>query len=424
MYNIKCVAVHLLLRQDCGFALNQRLFIMDKLDLSAALMCCSAYKNDPLIHDFCGIFCDNCEGALRSYSAVCERLLSENLTLSDYIFFLAAGGGNPLINAYISSKSDILYKSVSSDIAVLAEIASKTPQELSGFICERFPEASELHFPEFETGKTAITTESVISYAERFGSRKFAENKAFSFENGELIPVRKPDPIRLSDLKNYRVQREKIIDNTLCFLNGKKAHNALLYGDRGTGKSSTVKALVNQYPTLRIIQIPKREILNIYRIYGLVQDNPLKFILFIDDITFGENDEGYSFLKQVLEGSVVAMPDNCILYATTNRRHILKETVSERSGDEMHAADARDENMSLADRFGLYITFSTPAKSEFLDIVHQIAADRDIELPEDKLDTAAERFALKKCGRSPRTARQFIDMLQSRLELGLDYENL
>ena len=397
---------------------------MDKLNLSAALMCCSAYKNDPLIHDFCGIFCDNCADALRSYSAVCERLLSEKLTLSDYIFFLAAGGENSLITAYIASKSDILYKSISYDITVLAKIASKTPQELSGFICGRFPEVSELCFPEFETGNTSITVESVISYAERFGSRKFAENKAFSFEEGELIPGRKSDPIHLSDLKNYRTQREKIIDNTLCFLNGKKAHNALLYGDRGTGKSSTVKALVNQYPTLRIIQIPKREILNIYRIYDLVRDNPLKFILFIDDITFGENDEGYSFLKQVLEGSVVAMPDNCILYATTNRRHILKETVSERSGDEMHVADARDENMSLADRFGLYITFSTPAKSEFLDIVHQIAADRGIKLSADKLDTAAERFALKKCGRSPRTARQFIDMLQSRLELGLDYENL
>lgn len=397
---------------------------MKNFNLSAALLCCSAYKNDPLIRDFCGIFCDNCTQALSFYSSVCEQLLTCELTLSDYIFFLAAGGDNLLINAYIKSKKEQLYSAVAADISILSEIASITSGQLIDYLRERFPETSELLFPSFDCGNTMITTESVISYAERFGSRKFAENKAFSFENGTLVPVLSPDPIRLSDLKNYNVQRKRIIDNTLCFINGKKAQNTLLYGDRGTGKSSTVKALVNEYPALRVIQIPKREILNIYRVYDLVRDNPLRFILFIDDITFGENDEGYSFLKQVLEGSVVAMPDNCILYATTNRRHILKETVSERSGDEMHAADARDENMSLADRFGLYITFSTPAKSEFLDIVHQIADDRGIDISTEKLDSAAERFALKKCGRSPRTARQFVDMLQSRLELGLEYENL
>ena len=198
----------------------------------------------------------------------------------------------------------------------------------------------------------------------------------------------------------------------------------LLYGDRGTGKSSTVKSIANEYTEIRIIQVPKSAISDIYRIYDIVKSNPLKFIIFIDDITFSEDDPGYSILKQILEGSVSVTPANCLIYATTNRRHIIKETESERKGDEMHAADARDENSSLADRFGLYITFISPDKKEYLDIVKQICDDRQVNISEDKLLVLAERFALKKCGRSPRTARQFVDMLQSRLELGLTTDDM
>ena len=264
----------------------------------------------------------------------------------------------------------------------------------------------------------------MLAYAERYGSSVYAEHKAFMFENGKLIPSASFDSIRLSDLKNYNFQLGRLIDNTVCFLNGSKAQNALLYGDRGTGKSSTIKAVANEYDELRIIQIAKASITQIYSLYDIIRSNPLKFILFIDDITFSENDEGYSFLKQVLEGSVVAVPENCIIYATTNRRHIIKETASERSGDELHAADARDENMSLADRFGLYITFISPNKNEYLDIVQQLAADRKINISEEKLCMLAERFALKKGGRSPRAAKQFVDILQSRTELKMELENL
>ena len=141
-------------------------------------------------------------------------------------------------------------------------------------------------------------------------------------------------------------------------------------------------------------------------------------------ITFSDNDEDYSFFKQVLEGSVVPMPENCIIYATTNRRHVIKETFSERSGDELHAADARDENMSLADRFGLYITFLSPDKKEFSEIVYQLAEDAGIHIDRAKLDMLAERYALKKCGRSPRTAKQFVDILKSRIELDMDIEKI
>lgn len=397
---------------------------MENLSASISLLCCGKYREDRVVRAFCEIYGDDCERALRGYASVCETLLSRGETLSDYLFLLAVGAGNPLLRRGSPDYSPALKKAVENDLSLLSALASLTAERVTADLRERFSLAEELRFPIYENGKTQITPESVRAYADRFGSPFFEKHRAFFFEGGELKPAAEFDPIRLSDLKNYRLQRRRIIDNTLCFLNGKKAQNVLLYGDRGTGKSSTVKALVNEYPELRIVQIPKGEILGLYRVYEILKELPLKFILFLDDITFNDGDEGYSFLKQVLEGSVIPMPENCLIYATTNRRHILKETNSKRSGDELHAADARDENMSLADRFGLYVTFSSPNKDEYLDIVRQIAADRGLAMEIDELERFAERFALKKCGRSPRTARQFVDFLEARMELKLDYEEI
>lgn len=397
---------------------------MENLSASIALLCCEKYREDRIVRAFCEICGDDCGRALRGYASICEALLSNGETLDDYLFLLAVSAENPLLRLGASDRSSALKKAVENDLSVLSSLASLTAERVMAYLRERFSLSEELRFPAYENGKTKITPESVWAYVDRFGSPIFKKHRAFFFEHGELKPAMKFDPIRLSALKNYRLQRRRIIDNTLCFLNGKKAQNVLLYGDRGTGKSSTVKALVNEYPELRIVQIPKGEILGLYRVYELLKELPLKFILFLDDITFSDGDEGYSFLKQVLEGSVIPMPENCLIYATTNRRHILKETNSERSGDELHAADARDENMSLADRFGLYITFSSPNKDEYLDIVRQIAEDRGLTIEIDELERFAERFALKKCGRSPRTARQFIDFLEARMELKLDYDEI
>lgn len=390
--------------------------------LSIPLICCKEYRDDSVIKGFHDIFSEDCETALRGYVSVCQVLFSENRTLSDYIFFMIVSTDNPIMKNYLRSRDKVLFRAIKNDISVLSSIAKTGASEIIHYLKDKFLLGDELHFSLYEKGDTDISTESAISFSERFGNAVFAYNKAFMFEGGVLTPSVSFDEIRLSDLKNYNAQRRRIIDNTICFINGTKAQNALLYGDRGTGKSSTVKAVVNEYSELRIIQISKSSICDIYKIYDIVKDNPLKFILFIDDITFSENDSGYSFLKQVLEGSVKPIPDNCVIYATTNRRHIIKETESERTGDEMHAADARDENMSLADRFGLYITFISPNKNEYLDIVKQISEDRKLNISDEQLFMLAERFALKKCGRSPRTAKQFVDMLQSRLELGLELD--
>lgn len=396
---------------------------MESLKLLRALICCPEYKNDELICSMCETADTAPEKAAEAYSRVCSILFTEGKTLSDYLFFLAVDSGNKIISAWLENKSEKLYSAIKNDLDILSRFAKVSSGELVSEIQSRCGGES-LPFPQYEKGNTEISAESVLSYVSLYGSSVFASNKAFSFDGSTISPVSGFDSVKLSDLKNYEAQRKRVIDNTLCFINGAKRQNVLLYGDRGTGKSSTVKALINEYPQLRIIHIPKATILDIYKIYDIVRNNPLRFILFIDDITFSENDEGYSFLKQALEGSVAVMPENCVIYATTNRRRIIKETNSERTGDEMHAADARDENMSLADRFGLYITFTTPDKSGYLDIVSKIAADRKLDISEEKLLSLAERFALKKCGRSPRTARQFVDMVQSRLELGLDLDEI
>lgn len=389
-----------------------------------SLICCRSYKTDPVICAFKNIFSEDFDTALEAYSSVCEALFSENKTLSDYIFFLSVNGENPIMRNYIKYHTNELFKALSADISVLSAIAQTDFSEITDYIKNKFNIDNNAAFPEYSKGDTVISADAVISFCERFGNSYFAYNKAFIFENKALTASPRFDDIRLSDLKKYELQRKKLVDNTICFINGTKAQNALLYGDRGTGKSSTVKAVVNEYSELRIIQITKSSICDIYKIYDIIKDNPLKFILFLDDITFSEIDAGYSFLKQVLEGSVMPIPKNCLIYATTNRRHIIKETESERTGDEMHAADARDENMSLADRFGLYITFSSPNKSEYLDIVEQLADDREIDIPKERLFMLAERFALKKCGRSPRTARQFIDTLKAYSELGMETDTL
>lgn len=387
------------------------------------LLCCDSYKNDPLIRYLYNCTSENCEIVLNSYSSLCSILASKGMTLSDYIFGLAVGCDNPILTTYLKKHCEISYSVFSSDIDILSEVSKIKANNIISFITKKF-DLYEIRFPSFETGDTLVTADIVLAFAEKYGTSLFADNKAFVFDSGVLTGATNSDNIRLTSLKNYNFQRNKLIDNTICFLNGCKCHNALLYGDRGTGKSSTVKAIVNEFDDLRIVQISKSSIVRLYELYEILRDIPLKFILFIDDITFSDNDEDYSFFKQVLEGSVVPMPENCIIYATTNRRHVIKETFSERSGDELHAADARDENMSLADRFGLYITFLSPDKKEFSEIVYQLAEDAGIHIDRAKLDMLAERYALKKCGRSPRTAKQFVDILKSRIELDMDIEKI
>ena len=241
----------------------------------------------------------------------------------------------------------------------------------------------------------------------------FARHHVFTLEDGHLVPVRYPDPQRLSELPGYEREREKVIANTRALLEGKPTNNVLLYGDAGTGKSSTVKAIANEFAPdgLRLIEVKKNQL---YQIPALMDDlakNPLKFILFIDDLSFAANDDNFAALKAILEGSVGGRSHNVAVYATSNRRHLVKESMTDRSGDDLHASDTRQELMSLAARFGLTVTFQQPDKERFDAILLELARQYGVQMPSDQLFIKGAAFALRAGGRSPRVAKQFIEML-------------
>lgn len=239
----------------------------------------------------------------------------------------------------------------------------------------------------------------------------FAKYHAFSLKDGRLVPIKNPDPQRLSQLTGYEREREKIIANTVALLNDHPAPNALLYGDAGTGKSSTVKAIVNEYRDrgLRLIELTKVQLGELPTVIEKIAGNPLKFIIFIDDISFSADDDNFSALKAVLEGTSAAKTSNMTIYCTSNRRHLVKERFSDRSGDDIHASDTREELVSLSERFGLKVAFLKPNKDTYLQIVESLAEQYGIECTADLL-TRAEAYALRRSGRSGRAAKHFIEL--------------
>ena len=252
---------------------------------------------------------------------------------------------------------------------------------------------------------------------EKYGYGIYAKHRMFYVdEGGCIVPVLHPDKTELCDFVDYERERRIVIDNTKALLAGKPAANILLTGDAGTGKSSTVKAVANALwdEGLRILEMRKDQLRSIPKVLDELSSNPLKFVLFIDDLSFLKDDDNFNALKAVLEGSVTAKSNNVVIYATSNRRHIIKETFSDREGDDVHRNDTMQELVSLSERFGIHITFSKPNKETFLHIVHHLAKENGVDMPFDELDQLAERFALERGGRSARLAKQFIDGILSR----------
>lgn len=243
----------------------------------------------------------------------------------------------------------------------------------------------------------------------------FAKYTAFMLRDHVITPVLTPDPQRLSQLPAYETQRKMVIDNTLALIKGRPAANCLLYGDAGTGKSSTVKAVVNEFADrgLRLIELKKAQLHELPDVMESIADNPLKFIIFIDDLSFSSDDADFGALKAVLEGSISSKASNAVIYATSNRRHLVKESFADRDGDDIHARDTREELASLSERFGLKVTFLKPDKDTYLKIVEYLAGQYGVVMDKDELFTKAEAYALRRSGRSGRAARHFVEMLKA-----------
>ena len=296
------------------------------------------------------------------------------------------------------------------ELEVLQAVADLTPETLR----------QGLDWDGYLPGFAVKQVDLAQSYRERcenigkFGYGIYAKYHMF-YVNSEnrIVPVRNPDQTRLASLVDYEREKKIIVDNTVALLEGKPAANILLTGDAGTGKSSTVKAVVNELHDrgLRILEVRKEQLHEIPAVLDELNSNPLKFILFIDDLSFQKDDDNFSALKAILEGSVSAKSQNVVIYATSNRRHLVKETFSDRDGDDIHRNDTMQEIISLSERFGIQITFQKPNKQTYLDIVRHLADERGVTYDPAQLEVEAERFALGRGGRSARAATQFVDSL-------------
>jgi predicted AAA+ superfamily ATPase len=262
----------------------------------------------------------------------------------------------------------------------------------------------------------------VTDFYRDFGVGAFGLNKAFRIrkqqEKLDIFPITNTQEVFLSDLVGYELQKKKLIDNTRAFVEGRKANNVLLFGDSGTGKSTSVKAILNEYykDGLRMIEIYKHQFEDLSAVIAKVKNRNYKFIIYMDDLSFEEFEIEYKYLKAVIEGGLENKPDNVLIYATSNRRHLIRETWNDRSDmevtEELHRSDTMQEKLSLVARFGVTINFSAPEKKEFMEIVRALARRHSsIKLTDEELYAEANKWELYHGGMSGRTAQQFINYL-------------
>lgn len=298
------------------------------------------------------------------------------------------------------------------------------------------PTAWDIPFPSQEDDRfTAICSklnistdwaealEPLVAHYRSAGSGLFAAYHAFRWQAGELVGIAFPDSIRLETLVGYEPQKQTLLKNTEALLSGYMALHVLLYGSRGSGKSSLVKALLHQYghQGLRLIEVAKADLQALPGIVDQLRHVPQKFIIFVDDLSFEEDDDAFKALKVVLEGNLTARPQNIVVYATSNRRHLIREFFGDRprpsDADEIHTWDTLQEKLSFSDRFGLTLTFNPADQMTYLEIVRHLVQQANLTIAPEDLEFRALQWATRHNGRSGRTARQFVDFLQAEIAL-------
>ena len=268
--------------------------------------------------------------------------------------------------------------------------------------------------------------EKVSGFYKDYGVGMFGLNKAFRLEytNGKLgfKPINNMEQVTLDDLIGYEIQKKKLIDNTEDFVEGRRCNNCLLFGDSGTGKSTSIKAIVNQYYDrgLRMIEIYKHQFKDLSNVIAMIKNRNYKFIIYMDDLSFEDFETEYKFLKAVIEGGVETKPDNILIYATSNRRHIIKEKWSDRDDmiveDGLHQSDTMEEKLSLVYRFGVTISFSKPSPKEYFEIAKALCKKEGVNLPDKTIEEEANKWELAHGGLSGRTARQFANYMAAKEE--------
>lgn len=264
--------------------------------------------------------------------------------------------------------------------------------------------------------------EDMVGFYRDFGVGKLGLHKAFRIERGDkgevmIAPITRIAHVKLEDLVGYEIPKEKLIENTEAFVHGRKANNCLLFGDAGTGKSSSIKGILNRYyeDGLRIIEVYKHQFQDLNEVIRQIKNRNYKFILYMDDLSFEEFEIEYKYLKAVIEGGLEKKPDNILIYATSNRRHLVRERAGDKleimDEDDLHSSDTVQEKLSLVYRFGVRIYFGAPDKKEFQNIVRVLAQRHNISMPEERLFLEANKWELSHGGLTGRTAQQFIDYL-------------
>ena len=370
--------------------------------------------NGPVLRALRAFF--ECEGdeseRVEKYADFVAALYDRGYDLSRYLLNAAAEDENQYV--ILRSRGEpipsALQNAVEGELGVFQELSDLTAEDFRRLI------GFAGYLPGFESEKLdfAAEFEKRIARIRFTGYGQYARHTMFRVVDGEIRPVHTPDRTNIGDLVGYERERSQLLDNTRALLRDLPAANALLIGDAGTGKSSSIKAVANLLSPqgLRLIEVPKSEITHIPAIMEHLRDNPLKFILFIDDLSFEKNDDTFSAMKAILEGSVSVKAPNTVIYATSNRRHLVKESMSDRDGDDVHINDTIQDTVALSDRFGLTILFTKPPKQLYLRIVHELCAKKGIPETAD-LDVRACAFALRRGGMTPRAAEQFTDSILS-----------